>query len=581
MILSINTTAQLLVLFLLYKTVLPHFFSPVEWLAHEIRYWLPEGTLQEPPTKKKKKGKKLPPSSKKAQNAKANLLLFSNILQTKQSQETLSARQLHVQQLQGYAQVDWRLSMVVCAVVLFITSEITQCLVPEETTLEVSTILLCLAAYYCIDYLLADLLRSDSDALWNGVTTYCTATFFALLACNAPLVLVDFRFQHTVRAGNQQYTILLHHLGLNTTQIASASIQDASTTMYQNFMFTFLASNLAGLVTSVLLKPSRVLAEAYVHRTDTEYTTSKCERVLSLVDLLFPILMVACWVPALTSDFFTKSGLIQCDKFSILRDCTPANSAGAGAGADAGADADADADADAGGVTETQWTSIRTTIVIIGVCLKLCMCRRNLQAYLDRARYQYDTFIASSGMATMERVRNVLQYRIRVLCPNMLALFAPYGFPLCLAMLLKQIQSLSFHTCSTFLDGLKYIGLENVRQMRQNNNTTQQGGLMTLLLDEEGHESVQWFMEMASTGRVLMRIYLEQMLSFLLFWSLASTFLMMCFFILSTNSKFEGMLTSPVTSLANQIKSIGADPKHERKSQRKDRKEQIKARKNR
>ena len=62
-------------------------------------------------------------------------------------------------------------------------------------------------------------------------------------------------------------------------------------------------------------------------------------------------------------------------------------------------------------------------------------------------------------MATMERVRNVLQYRIRVICPNMLALFAPYGFPLCLSMLLKQMQHVSYGTCSIFLNLLYTIGV--------------------------------------------------------------------------------------------------------------------------
>tara|TARA_B100000795_G_scaffold93923_1_gene68754 strand:- start:339 stop:2069 length:1731 start_codon:yes stop_codon:yes gene_type:complete len=572
MLLTVTTTAQLLTLFLLYRTILPHFFSPVEWLALNIRYWHPEGTLQEPTkSKKKKKGRSAPPkSSNKSSKAKANLLLFSNNINRDE-----------IQRLQGYAQVDWRFSMVVCSVILFLVGEITSCLVPEETSLEISSILITIATFGCIDYLFSDVLRSDKDSKWDAFSTYVTATFLALLICNAPLVLFDFRFKYAIRVGTIQYNTLLHHLGLNTTDIPTASglfltgddaKNDQSVQMISNFIFTFITANFAGLITAILLKPSRVLAEAYVHRTDEEYTTSQFERCLAHIDFLYPILLIACWVPSLTSDFFTMEGLIQCDKSSILRDCIPTgpeNITTTIENAPAGT-----------GITETQWTSIRITVVMVGIVLKLCMCRRNLQAYLDRARFQYDTFIASSGMATMERVRNVLQYRIRVICPNMLALFAPYGFPLCLSMLLKQMQNVSYGTCSIFLNGLYTIGVPEYVGVPKNKNTTlfysKTAPGLSALLDDEGKESVQWFNVMSNTGRHLISIYLEQMLNFILFWSLLSTFIMMSFFILSQNRKLENLMVSPMTSLANQIKNIGADPVVERRTSRK---EQIKSRK--
>ena len=572
-LLSISSTAQLITLFIIYRVVLPHLFSPVEWISRNLRFWLPEGTLQDNPTRKKKgRGKNKSHKSKKHQ--KANLLLFSNNLEKDQ-----------VAGMQGFAAVDWRFSMVFCATVLFVTSEICGCLFPEETTLEISTIMLCVAIIGCLDFLLVDLMKSDKETLWDHFVVFSIATFFAFMASNTPLVMMDFRFKHALRAGNHQYILLLHHLGLNMTEMpmgmlkptldVRAAKQEASTMMLQSLLFTFMTSCLAGFVTSLFLKPARLLAEAYVHMTDMEYTPNWWSRTLTHIDLLYPVLLLACWVPPLTADFFTSDGLMQCGPFSVLRDCSPEVAAAAAAGATTtgvttgvttGEDiATSSAWKFGPGITETEWVSIRTALVLFGTSLKLYLCRRNLQAYLDRARYQFDIFIASSGMATMERVRNVLQYRIRVICPNMLALFAPFGFPFCTAMLLKQLQNLSFHTCSLAVTGLRAAGWETVGTQRGGNGNGTVG-LATMLLDDEGKESVAWFADMANSGRTMLRMYIDQMLSFLLFWSLASTFIMICFFILVTNRRFD-VLKSPVTQMANTI--FGEEQKRERMTSKK------------
>ena len=75
----------------------------------------------------------------------------------------------------------------------------------------------------------------------------------------------------------------------------------------------------------------------------------------------------------------------------------------------------------------------------------------------------------------------------------------------------------------------------------------------------ESNQSVLWFGTMSATGKTLLLIYLEQILSFFLFWSLVSSFIMMSFYIISANERLEGVFNKPVSFVAEQIKALGAD----------------------
>jgi hypothetical protein len=603
MLLSISSCAQLVILFVLSRIILRHLFSPVEYFTRNIRFWLPRPEYLPPEPTPKKNSKKY--SKKKPANTKKGTV---NLLSRNLPNDGT------IRKLQGYTAIDWRFSMVLSGVVLFVTSETMSCLFPEERkwlSLDISTILLGSAAYGCIDFLLMDLLKSDKEVWWNHFSVYATATFCAFLVCNAPLAVFDFRFKHAFRAGNHQYTILVHQLGLNHTKgpastastasvsaataTATATPEEESTLTVQTLLFTFLIANLAGFLTSLLLKPARMLAETYVHLTDHSYTPSLWSRLLTHLDFFYPVLMIACWVPVLTSDFFTAQGLLHCNQHSVLRDCTATQVAQVAQenqqdgetvtpGAADGVVGNADS---AGnhwnlylngvGITETTWCSIRLSIVLVGLCLKVLTGRRNIQAYLDRAHFQFDTFMASSGTATMERVVDVLQYRIRVICPNMLALFAPYGFPLCLSMILKKIKRVEFvpQTCNALVGGLQYLGWSSVGGSGGNGTVGGGGGgggageesainlsdtgIGRLLLGDDGKQSVLWFGTMSATGKTLLLIYLEQILSFFLFWSLVSSFIMMSFYIISANERLEGVFNKPVSFVAEQIKALGAD----------------------
>jgi hypothetical protein len=84
-------------------------------------------------------------------------------------------------------------------------------------------------------------------------------------------------------------------------------------------------------------------------------------------------------------------------------------------------------------------------------------------------------------------------------------------------------------------------------------------GIGRLLLGDDGKQSVLWFGTMSATGKTLLLIYLEQILSFFLFWSLVSSFIMMSFYIISANERLEGVFNKPVSFVAEQIKALGAD----------------------
>jgi hypothetical protein len=562
-ILAWTTLGQLVTLFLLHKVIIRHLFSPLEYITRGIRYWLPEGRILPPePKKKKKNGKVINKKRNQTNTTSGTVILVSKKLEAEKLMER-----------QGFAAVDWRFSVVLCAIILFFVGETISCLWPEETTLEVSTILLCSAAFGCLDFLIEDLLRSEKSVMWNHFNVYVTATIVACAVCNAPISLFDFRFKRAIQAGNMQYAVLLHHLGLNKTD-DDISADDLSTNTLQTFIFTFITANFAGLISAILLKPARMLAETYVHLTDAEYTPSIGSRIATQIDFFYPVLMIACWVPSLTSDFFTTDHLLQCDQHSILRDCTAKQSGKMNIEKVDPIEAAKLAGNDVSGhqwkfysgegITETSWYTIRVSIVLIGTFIKLLTGRRNVQAYLDRAHYQYDSFMASSGTATMERVTNVLQYRFRVICPNTLALFAPYGFPLCVSLILKKTNNLKFpQTCSILVDSFQYIGWSNAGIGGMNN--TNSSSSINKYLDDEGKENMLWFSTMSTSSRTLVLIYLEQLLSFLLFWSLLTTFIVMSFYIISTNDKLEGVFNAPVNFVTEQIKTLGADAPKQRK----------------
>eukprot|EP00946_MAST-07B_sp_MAST-7B-sp1_P002312 g2312.t1 len=512
-VLSVTTCVQLIVLFVLVKIVFRHLFSPLAFATRGLLFWVPlveklgggggstkrggsGGASQGLRNRKKKNRKQSGGSASSASSFPIGL-----------RQRELTEKELV--ELSYATEVDWIMQSVVCAVTLFLCAQVTSCVSAQTPHVNVAVVSLTIALLLCVLFLLRDLMFSGWSTVRQHAAVFMVSFVLLMFSMQLPASLLDLHIREAVPILRGRFLNVKFSLNQNASMASTGtdsrhdSIEAAKNAarfgsetyddvtdvewMFACSCFAFIGASIAAL----MLKPARLSAKVFRHATteDNVRRNGCLMQAAMYIGFFMPVLLVVCWIPPLTIDFFRPA------------------------------------------VDDSAWQSLRTGAVICGSVYSLATTRFQVQMHLDGIRPEFANLSTIKGKLSAAKLIEFVMHRVRSVCPVVLALISIGVIPMCLAMILKDVAGIAFvevgglRVCPTSIakDAIAAAEAKDpISGGTQGTSALVIQKVLSSLFDEEQMARLEIIWSSSSIGFVMQPI-LEPFVSFLLFVVTGST----------------------------------------------------------
>ncbi|KAF4321134.1 hypothetical protein JM18_004552 [Phytophthora kernoviae] len=215
----------------------------------------------------------------------------------------------------------------------------------------------------------------------------------------SPKGMLDFDLEMAARVAGGRVAMVLRSVGFTDADLVNVAPigEMAKITLFGVFAV------LAGVFTCTTFLPSFRFARMYSEMTKDKQTSMGMKFLLHL-NMLFPMLICALWVPRLSSKVLVPSELVKCSPRALTRDCLESEVLGFG-------------DASSSDVwkwyslTESQFNTLRVYVVLMACFIRLVCFRTHLQYFLIEPREVMAALVGRPGPVDGTLLQNKLLAR--------------------------------------------------------------------------------------------------------------------------------------------------------------------------
>ncbi|ETK84911.1 hypothetical protein L915_10167 [Phytophthora nicotianae] len=237
----------------------------------------------------------------------------------------------------------------------------------------------------------------------------------------SPKGMFDFDLELAAQLAGQRMEIVLRALGFVDADFVN--IAPLAEMARVSLFFTFAL--LAGIFTCTTFLPSFRFARMYSEMIKDKQTSAVMKLFLHL-NMLFPVLICALWVPRLSSNVLVPSELVKCSPRALARDCLQSEVLGLAHTSDVWKWYS---------LTESQFHTLRVYVVFVACLVRLVCFRTHLQYFLLEPREVMSSLVSRPGYVDGA----LLQNKVRLQFNYVPIIALQYLAPVCALLAATQL----------------------------------------------------------------------------------------------------------------------------------------------
>ncbi|KAG7391161.1 hypothetical protein PHYBOEH_006768 [Phytophthora boehmeriae] len=247
----------------------------------------------------------------------------------------------------------------------------------------------------------------------------------------SPKGMLDFDLELAARIAGERVAMVLRAVGFTDADFVNVAPigEMAKVTLFAAFAV------LAGVFTCTTFLPSFRFARMYSEMTKDKATSMWMKFLLHL-NMLFPMLICALWVPRLSRNVLVPSELVKCSPHALTRDCLQSEVLGV-------SDASSAVVWKWYSLTESQFNTLRVYVVLVACLIRLVCFRTHLQYFLVEPREVMAALVGRPGPVD----GSLLQNKVRLQFNYVPIIALQYLAPAC--ALLAAVQLLARQTATS------------------------------------------------------------------------------------------------------------------------------------
>ncbi|KAF4044473.1 putative transmembrane protein 161AB [Phytophthora infestans] len=246
----------------------------------------------------------------------------------------------------------------------------------------------------------------------------------------SPKGMFDFDLELAAQLAGQRMEMVLRAVGFVDADFVNIELLAELARISLFFTFALLA----GIFTCTTFLPSFRFARMYSEMIKDKQTSAVMKLFLHL-NMLFPVLISALWVPRLSSNVLVPSELVKCSPRALARDCLQSDVLGL-----------ANTSSDVWkwySLTESQFHTLRIYVVFVACLVRLICFRTHLQYFLLEPREVMASLVGRPGLVDGALLQNKVRLQFNYVPIIALQYLAPVCALLASAQLLIKQTAIS------------------------------------------------------------------------------------------------------------------------------------------